>query len=331
MAQKGNQKGKKYAIGIDLGGTKIAAGIVDEAGRILSQARRPTGAEEGYRAVIGRMVDAIKAVSVDSAVSLAEVGSIGVGVPGTPDFSDGTVIFAPNIGWRDVPLGRLLREEFGLPVYVDYDTNAAALGEYMVGAGQGARVLLFVTVGTGVGAGLVFGGKLFRGATGIAGEIGHMVMNKDGPPCTCGNTGCLQMFSKGPALVDRAVARAAQLEGEGKGGATILRELQAQHGVLTGEMVIRAARDGDPVAQEVFEEGVLYLGLGISNAVSLLNPDVVVVGGGIAKAGDMLMEPLVKIVKKRSYPMAAECVDVRLSMNSEEAAIVGAAMLEATW
>ncbi|HHV62067.1 MAG TPA: ROK family protein [Firmicutes bacterium] len=323
------QKGKKYAVGIDLGGTKIAVGMVDEAGHILSQARRPTGAEEGYRAVIGRMADAIRAVAEDSAVSLSEVSSIGVGVPGTPDFSDGTVIFAPNIGWRDVPLGRLLREEFGLPVYVDYDTNAAALGEYMVGAGKGARVLLFVTVGTGVGAGIVFAGKLFRGATGIAGEIGHMVMDKDGPPCTCGNIGCLQMFSKGPALADRA---AQAIEGEEGSRSTVLRELlRAQGGGLTGEMVIKAAREGDPIARKVFEEGVLYLGLGIANAVSLLNPDVVVVGGGIAKAGDLLFKSLVKTVKERAYPMAAECVDIRLSMNSEEAAIVGAAMLEATW
>jgi glucokinase len=266
------------AIGIDVGGTKIAALLVDRDGAVLAREVRPTPAED-QRATLDTMVDAARAIAT------ADVVGVGVAAAGMVDL-EGLMRYAPNLSWRDAPLAPFVGDALGLPALADNDGNAAAWGEFRHGAGVGSRHMLLVSVGTGIGGGLVLDGSLYRGANGFAAEIGHIVVQPGGARCGCGNRGCWELVASGSAITR-----------QGQNAATrhphsLLRELSAgDPGAVTGTMVTQAARADDTASRGIFVEVGHRLGVGIAGLVNVLDPDLVVVGGGVSEAGDLLLAP----------------------------------------
>lgn len=267
----------RSAIGIDIGGTKVAALRMAEDGDVLDRRERPTPADD--------VAATVETVS-DLAAELAAAGgeAIGVGAAGMVDFAAGVLRYAPNLAWREVPLRDLLSERTGLPCVVDNDANVAAWGEYRFGAARGYRHVLAVTVGTGIGGGIVADGELLRGAHGFAAEIGHIIVEPDGPPCGCGNRGCWEQVASGRAL--GRLAR-AEVEREPAGRIAAL----ARGAEASGRHVSEAAREGDPAAAVIFATVGRRLGEGIAGLVNILDPEVVIVGGGVAEEGAVLLEP----------------------------------------
>ena len=303
------------AVGIDVGGTKIAALLVDRAGRVVARETRATPADD-QPATLDTMVDVALALSSDDVVA------VGVAAAGLIDL-DGVMRFAPNLAWRDVPLAAHVGRALRLPVVADNDNNAAAWGEYRFGAGQRARSLLLVGVGTGIGGGIVLDGRLYRGAGGFAAEIGHIVVLPDGPECGCGNRGCWEQLGSGSAITRGGVAAAARHP-----HSLLVRMSGGDPTAITGSMVTEAARAGDAVSRGVLVEVGHWLGIGIAALVNVLDPDVVVVGGGASRAGDLLLEPLRdsfdRHVEARAWRPHLSIVPARLG---NDAGAIGAASL----
>jgi glucokinase len=270
-------------VGIDVGGTKIAGGVVDEHGTILATARRESPATD---------TDAIERSIEDLVQELRgafQVTGVGVGAAGFVDSKRSTVMFAPNLAWRDEPLRADLERRIGLPVVIENDANAAAWGEFAFGAGEDVADSLLVTVGTGVGGGIVLNGELHRGAFGVAAEIGHMRVVPDGRICGCGNRGCWEQYASGSALVRDTREQARQ-------GSLIARTLVDRAGgdveAITGPLITEAARDGDAFAHEQLASLGRWLGEGIASLAAVLDPEVVIIGGGVSEAGDLLLDPV---------------------------------------
>jgi glucokinase len=267
-------------IGVDVGGTKTAAIRLSGDGEILDRSTLPTGADDPA-ASLAAVGDAVENVMDGS------VRAIGVGAAGLIDVRSGTIVFSPNFTWRQVPIAARLSERFGLPVTIDNDATAGAWAEARLGASRGSDESLFVGVGTGIGGGIVTGGRLLRGAHGFAGEIGHVIVVPDGPECGCGNRGCWEQVASGQAL-EREGARVIA-EDPGSAFAALAEGDAAK---VTGELVAAAARDGDPIAAGIVREIGRRLGEGIAGLVNVLDPDLVVVGGGVAEIGDPVFDPL---------------------------------------
>jgi glucokinase len=270
------------AIGVDIGGTKVAAGVVAEDGAVLDTARRGTPSRDA---------EAIEQVIAEVVAELAErhsVVAVGIGAAGWIANDRATVLFAPHLAWRNEPLQQALRSRIQAPLLVENDANAAAWAEYRFGAAQGARVVVCVTLGTGIGGGLVLDGELYRGAFGVGSEFGHMAIVPDGRRCACGNRGCWEMYASG-----RALARdARELADVSPVAAHRLLELAGgQLTGLTGQIVTTAAREGDPAAVEIYTTMGQWLGRGLANLAAVLDPDVFVIGGGVSEAGDLLILP----------------------------------------
>lgn len=304
------------AVGVDIGGTKTAALRLSPSGDVRARSVRPTNAEDPEE-TSAAVEEAIEEVLTDDVVA------IGVGAAGLIDVERGVILFSPNFAWRDVALGDRLRTRFGLPVTLDNDATAAAWGEVRLGAAKGARHALLVTIGTGIGGGIVFEGAVMRGAHGLAGEIGHVVVEPDGPPCGCGNRGCWEQVASGQAL-ERLGAQAVR-----DGSAPILAGLaEGDPGRVTGELVVTAAGRGDRGAAEVVRTVGLRLGEGIGGLVNVLDPEVVVVGGGVATVGDALFGPAreayAATVEGRSRRPDVRIVPAELG---NDAGAIGAALL----
>lgn len=269
-------------IGVDVGGTKIAAGVVDESGAVLVHERADTPATD-VAAVARSITDLVKALA-----SAHPVAAVGIGAAGFVDAARSTVLFAPNLAWRDEPLKQEVERRTGLPVAVENDANAAAWAEFRHGAASDVADMLCVTVGTGIGGGIVSGGQLFRGAAGVAAEVGHLRVVPGGRPCTCGNVGCWEMYGSGRALVREAQDRI-------RSGCPLAAALAERCGgrpeQLTGPMVTAAAAAGDPLAGELVDDLGRWLGEGIASLVAVLDPAVVVVGGGLSETGELLLGP----------------------------------------
>ena len=267
------------ALGIDVGGTKIQALRVGVDGSILSRSHSDTPADDPEQ-TIAVMIEAAKGL-LDS-----RVVAIGVGAAGMVDASTGVLRFAPNLAWREVPIGERMSDALGLPCQVDNDANVAAWGEYRFGAGRGHRHMLLVTVGTGIGGGIVAGGRLFRGAHGFAAEIGHVIVEPDGPLCGCGNRGCLEQVASGQAIGRLGREAAADRP------QSMIAEL-ADHDPMhvTGETVTTAAKAGDDVAIRILSQVGRRLGEGIAGLVNVIDPEIVVIGGGVVEAGELLIRP----------------------------------------
>lgn len=294
-----------YYVGVDLGGTKIYTGLADAQGRILSEIKVPTAAENGYIAVIRRIASTIEEVCNQADVPVTEVSAIGVGAPGPLNSETGVVHLAPNLGWENAPLGSDLEKLLHLPVLVDNDANLAALGEHRFGAGRGASDLVFITVSTGIGGGLILNNSLYRGAGFAAGEIGHTVVDPDGPPCSCGSRGCLETLASGSAI-----ARQAQtLIASGGGRGILVRTAEAPDEV-TAVTVFDAAAGGDAEALHLIQTAARYLGIGIANILNLLNPSLVVLGGGVMESGPLILD-LVR-GETRNYALKEAYASARL-------------------
>lgn len=311
---------KTLALGLDLGGTKIAPGVVASSGKLLSAVRLPTPAS-GVRRDLATLLDAAYAAVASAGVPWTAICAIGVGVPGAFDPVTETV-WAPNLpGWRKTPLKRLLEANLQRPTFVEGDRNVQALAEAWLGSGakEGVRNLVFLTVGTGIGAGLIVEGRVVSGTRGLAGAAGWLAVNEKWLP-EFGRAGCLEALGAGPA-----VARFAQKALRG-GRRSMIRTLVANcGGRVTGEVVAEAARRADPVARQVMEEIGDNLGRGVAGIVSLLNPEVVVLGGGLAGAGELILKPLRRAVRKWGQPLGSRQVRIVRSRLGEDAGILGAA------
>ena len=312
---------KKYSIGVDVGGTNIKIALVDKTGSIVYSDTVPTRAEMGYEYTINNMKKAISDLIAQTKVAKEDISGIGFGFPGQIDCDNGVVLLAPNIpGWVNVPIAKIIEKEFSIPVKVDNDVRCAALAELNYGAGKGTQNLICITVGTGIGSGLIINGKIVRGAKNVAGEIGHIKLQMhDGPLCGCGDTGCLEAFASGPAIV--AMAQEYILGGK----STKYRELANPD--ITPYIVAEAAKQGDVVAKRIFEIIGEYIGIGLVSVINLLNPEKIVIGGGVADAGELLFAPIRRTIEQRAMPIQAKSVQVVHAELGNTAGVIGASLL----
>ena len=296
----------RYVLGIDIGGTNLVVGSVAEDGsRVLATASEPTKAEAGATNVVDRLVElAERAIAVTRReVPGAEILGVGVGAPGPLDTKRGIVLLTPNLGWVDLPLRQIIHDRLGLAAALDNDANCAVLGEWWVGAARGAQHAIGITIGTGIGGGLILGGKLYHGASDVAGEIGHTTIDTEGRRCKCGNYGCLEAYASGPNIAMRAIEAieaGAETRLPGYVGGDMSR--------ITAQTVYEAAHDGDELALEVVNDTAKFLGVGVANLLNIFNPDVVVICGGVTLAGDHLFIPLRRETARRAFkPAVAAC------------------------
>jgi glucokinase len=308
-------------IGVDVGGTKVAGGVVDEKGTVLAHTRRDTPAEDqaGTR-------DTIVAVAAELAAQYPAATSIGIGAAAWIDAAGSTVLFAPNLAWRDEPLRDYVAKSVGLPTVLENDANVAAWAEFRFGAARQADdSMVMITVGTGIGGGIVLNGKLWRGANGIAGELGHIQSVPDGHPCGCGRLGCLEQYASGNALVRFARAGARQ---EPERAAHLLELAGGDPLGITGRQITEAARAGDGVARDAFAQIGYWLGVAMTDLAQIFDPQILVVGGGVIDAGELLMGPTRETyadqLKQRGRFPVAEVVAAR---TGNTAGVVGAADL----
>lgn len=311
---------RKYLVGIDLGGTKIAVAVVDAVGQVLQRVQEWTRGEEGPERVLARINCLLDAALAKAGVSAEQVAGIGIGAPGIVDWKEGIVHNLTNLpGWRNVNLKERFEQRYSLPVAVDNDANAAALGEYLFGSGRGVRHMLYLTISTGIGGGIIQDGRLVHGAWGVAGEVGHMVLDPQGELCNCGNCGCWETISSGRAIARQVLRRIA------RGEQSMVTEL-AGGGEIKAEHVFQARQLGDELAAAVIRRALLYLGVGVANLVNVLNPERVVIGGGVANVGEVLFEPVRRQVRELGFGPAARAEIVPAALG-KDAGVVGAAAL----
>jgi len=314
---------KKFVIGVDLGGTKILSAIVDKKGNIIHSVNIPTEAASGKEKVIQNITASIKLLLKSSGVPLSSVGSIGIGAPGPVDFRKGVILNPPNLpGWEEVPLATIIEKEFNKKVFLENDANAAALGEAEFGSAKGVKNFVYVTVSTGIGGGLVLNGELYRGGSGGAGEIGHMVIKTNGPKCGCGNFGCLEAMASGEAM-----ARLARDRVKDDKSSLILQKAGNDISKIDSLSVELAAKDGDKLANEIIAEISFYLGIGMSNLVNILCPDMIAMGGGVMNMGEMILGPVRETVKRLSLSPAKDNVKIVRAKLGKDVGVIGAAAL----
>lgn len=310
-----------YVLAVDLGGTKIYSALVGPGDRIINRDVRPTEAARGKDRVVANILASLEAVLPPGARQEGRIAGIGVGAPGPLDPRTGRIFFAPNLQWHDVNLKEILQSTLGLPVFLENDANLAALGEHLYGAGQGYEDLVFITVSTGVGGGLILRGDIYSGAFGGAGEIGHLVVEPGGPLCSCGNRGCLEAVASGRALRKRAL----ELIAAGK-GRRIFELAGGDPEAVDAPVVAQAAHAGDPEACELLAGAGRYLGLAIGNIANLLNPPLFVIGGGVARgAGELLLGPARAGARQHVFPALRDFLKIVPGALRGRAGVLGAA------
>jgi glucokinase len=309
-------------LAVDIGGTKILTALFTPGGKMLASEVCPTLAAEGAAAVIDRLCSVIAGLMNSNNLKPSDLAAIGIACAGGVDSGRGVVVTpSPNMtGWSDVPLADIIREKFGVNTFVVNDASAAALGEHRYGAGKGVKNLVLFTLGTGIGGGIIADGELYLGAVGGAGELGHMTIAADGPKCGCGNTGCLEMLASGRAVERDAIARLR------RGEKTVLLDVvKGDIDSVTAEQVGAAARAGDPLAQDIISRAAFYLGIGMVNAVNIFNPELVVLGGGMAELGDIFIGPGRRMVRERAFSVSSAAVRIVTARLGNEAGVYGAA------
>lgn len=316
-----------YYIGVDVGGTNIACGIVDDDCNIIARSKVKTN-EQGrentpeYKDVLEEIKSAVRIACDEAGISPSAAHSIGIGCPGTCNNDSGIVEYSNNLGFLNVPLRRDMEEEFKIPVYLDNDANAAAFGEFVAGAAKGANSTVVITLGTGVGSGIVIDGKIYRGANFAGGEIGHTVIVMDGLPCTCGRRGCFEAYSSATGLV-RMTTQASELNPE-----SLMTKMIREDGKVSARTAYKAMKEGDPVGKAVTEQYIKYLSCGIANAINTFQPDILCIGGGVCNEGDTLLIPLKAAVAEQIYSKhSAKNTDIVICKLGNDAGIIGAAML----
>jgi glucokinase len=310
----------RYALAVDIGGTKILTALVRDDGTVAARSRvdTPGGVEPVVAAVIATVAQVLGA----GVAPREQIVAVGVGAPGPMNPETGIVYEPPNIkGWHDVPLGALLMGRLQMRVFVENDANAAAVAEWWVGAGRGVSDLIYVTVSTGIGGGIIIADRLLRGVSGTAGEVGHMTIDVNGPPCPCGRgNGHLEALATGPAI-----ARMAREVVEAGNQSVLLEMAGGRPEAITATMVETAARGGDHVASEVFTRAATYLGVGMANLLNIFNPERIVIGGGVSKAGEMLFEPVRRIARARAFERPGRDAEIVPAALGDDVGVVGAA------
>lgn len=313
---------KKFYIAIDIGATYTKFGLVDEKGKVRSRKSIPTSSYGDEYEFVGISRDIIMDFLNEGKIKLNEIHGIGIGAPGAIDSSKGIVHYFVNIrGWKEVPLKKMMEKKIGLPTYIDNDVNVMTLGEHVYGMGKGARNMIGVTLGTGVGGGLILEGKIYRGADLAGGEIGHMPINVEGPKCLCGGWGCMEDYVGNNYIVKRAIK---DLEGK----KSILRKMtNGKLSRLTPKIIHEAAVKGDRLAKKILKDTGMYLGVNLAGVINLLNPEVVVIGGGVANAGEYIFKSVRETVKRRAMPLPAKTAKIVKAKLGEDAALIGASVL----
>lgn len=317
-----------YYIGVDVGGTNIACGIVGDDCKIIARSKvktngsGKTASPAPYGAVLESIKKAVGAACDAAGISVDEASSIGIGCPGLCNSESGIVEYSNNLGFVNVPLKADIESEFGLPVYLENDANAAAFGEFAAGAAKGAKSAVVITLGTGVGSGIIIDGRIYRGANFAGGEIGHTVIVVDGEPCTCGRRGCFEAYSSATGLV--RMTNEASEQNPGSLIAKIIRE----DGKVSARTAYKAMKAGDPVGREVTERYIKYLSCGIANVINTFQPDILCIGGGVCNEGETLLTPLKAAVAEQIYSKnSAKNTEIVICSLGNEAGIIGAAML----
>lgn len=316
-----------YYIGVDVGGTNIACGVVDDDCSIIARSKVKTNPNGGdapasYEIVLGGIKNAIRKACEEAGIKPEEAHSIGIGCPGTCNSASGVVEYSNNLGFLNVPLRDDVEKEFGVSVYLENDANAAAFGEFVAGAAKGSNSAVVITLGTGVGSGIVVDGKIYRGANFAGGELGHTVIVMDGLPCTCGRKGCFEAYSSATGLV-RMTAQASELNPD-----SIMTHMIRQDGKVSARTAYNAMKQGDPVGKAVTEQYIKYLSCGIANAINIFQPDILCIGGGVCNEGDTLLVPLRAAVAEQVYSKnSAKNTEIVICSLGNDAGIIGAAML----
>lgn len=309
----------RYTVGIDIGGTNLVVGTVAEDGSdLVGLVSEPTLPEQGPDAVLDRIAKLARHSMAQA--KGREILGVGIGSPGPLDTRRGVVLLTPNLGWVNLPLRDRVSKALGLPATLDNDANCAVFGEWWRGAARGSKHVVGLTIGTGIGGGIVLDGEIYHGASDVAGEIGHMSIDSMGRRCKCGNYGCLEAYASGPAIAARAV------EGIDAGAETTLPQYVANDlSKITAQVVYEAAHDGDPYALEVVRETAKFLGAGVASIINVFNPEVVVICGGVTLAGDKLFVPLRSEVKRRAFRPAVEACRIVPGELQGTAGVYGAA------
>ena len=310
----------KPVLAVDLGGTKIVTALITPHGEILSREYTPTLAEEGAKAVIARILASASGVLRNASLPYPSLSGIAIAAAGAIDTQKGVVTKSPNLpDWHNVPLKDEIQTSTGVRTFVINDATAAALGEHRFGAGRGINNLIYLTVSTGIGGGIIIDGKLYEGASGAAGELGHMTIDVNGPRCACGNIGCLEMLASGKAIAREAQRLIAQ------GAKTIMLDLaEGDAQFVTAVTVATAAQKGDAVALSVVNKAATNLGVGLVNFVNIFNPEMIIVGGGVGKMGELLLKPARKVVSERAFQFPASVVRIVSSDLGDNSGVFGA-------
>ena len=311
-----------YYLGVDLGGTGIKVGVVDEQGKILGTAKCPTGVERGYGPVIADMAKLCFEAVEKCNVSMDDVKAIGIGIPGIQDPATGLVPFCTNLGWHQVPLVSEMHKYIDKPVFVDNDATVAGLAEYVAGVSAGASTSIFITLGTGVGGGIVVNGKPYSGPHGVASEIGHMITVAGGEQCTCGNRGCWERYSSATAIIREGRKFAAEHPESG-----ITKAVNGNLDAIEAKTIIDLAKAGDPDAVQLFDNYITHLCVGLVNLINLYDPEIIALGGGVSHAGQFLLDAVNAKLPSMVFYKTMPYARIELATLGNDAGIIGAAML----
>jgi glucokinase len=308
-------------LGIDLGGTKILSSVINPQGEMLSRDHSITPAAEGPEGVIQAILQSAERACEGAAIATDRVAAVGIGAPGLADTEAGILYTSPNLpGWKDVPLRDIIQEKFKKRAFLINDGNAAALGEYYFGAAKGVAHFIYVTISTGIGGGIIIDGKVLNGSKGMAGEIGHMTIADEGPPCRCGNRGCWEALASGTAL-----AKAARKRIETGVDTTILSLADGKIESVTAQTVQSAAEKGDPVAHQLISQTAYYFGVGLANLINIFNPEMIVIGGGLSNMGDRLLKPAYEEAGRRAFQRMYRSVRFVKASLGRNCGVLGAA------
>ena len=312
------------AIGIDLGGTNLRAAVVDTlSGKLIAAQKVPTPSRAGAQAVIDAMTALAHRVIALSAVQADDIAGVGIGIPGLVDLDRGVALLLPNIpgDWSSISLASIVQQRLHLPVRLINDVRAITLAEWSFGAGRGVDTIACYAIGTGIGGGVIINGRLHLGISGSAGELGHQIVERDGLPCNCGGRGCLEMYACGPAITARGVQAVIQRHPT-RIGAMVDYDLNR----INVAVILEAAQAGDDIARGIFEQTGAYIGIAVSNTLLTISPRKVIIGGGVAVAGDLLFEPIRRVVRERVFLMPADQVEILGAALGDDAGLIGAAI-----
>ena len=311
---------KKYIIGVDIGGTRTKIALLDLSGRILHRKDFLTRNYESGR-LIKAVSSAVKDIAEEKKIRKNDILGVGIGLPGLVDFKKGLVFCLTNLpGWKNVPLKKILERRLGLPVFIDNDVKVMAMGELRLGAGKGYKNIICMTLGTGVGGAVIIDGNLYRGSSLAAGEIGHIPINESGPACNCGSSGCLEAYVGREYFLDNARKKLRSAS-----GAAVLRMVDGNAALITPELLKEAAVKGDKLSQEAWQEMGLRVGNALAGVINLLNPQLVIIGGGMSGAGEILFSSIEKALDKKCMTITRKAVKIVKAKLGNDAALIGAA------